>query len=165
MKSFPLLIENIPGRPISPHSTEARERANNEEEVFRQWDENLPYPSSSMPAQIAGKCALLQGKEAFGHLHGAVFKAFFLDCRDISDGEVLTSLAADVGLDVERFRADYNSGSQENEVLAEYEEGRSEYEGWGVPLAIIGGRFPLVGAVPIEMYRRAIDLCLARQRV
>ena len=157
------MIENVPGRLISPHSTESRKRANDEEEVFRPWDDNLPYPSSSMPAQIASKCASLQGKESFECFHDAVFKAFFRDCRDISDGEVLTSLAANVGLDVERFRADYSSGSQENVVLAEYEESRSEYEGWGVPLAIVGGRFPLVGAVPIEMYRRAIDLCLARQ--
>ncbi len=116
-----------------------------------------------MPAQIAGKCALLQDKELFGRFHGAVFKAFFRDCRNISDGEVLTSLAADAGLDVKRFQADCSSGAQENDVLAEYEEGRREYEGWGVPLAIIGGRFPLVGAVPIEMYRRAIDLCLTEQ--
>jgi len=116
-----------------------------------------------MPAQIAGKCALLQGKESFECFHSAVFKAFFQDCRDISDGEVLTSLAADAGLDVERFRADFSSGSQEKVVLAEYEESRSEYEGWGVPLAIISSRFPLAGAVPIEMYRRAIDLCLARR--
>jgi predicted DsbA family dithiol-disulfide isomerase len=157
------LIENIPGRLISPNSIEARERANNEEEVFRQWDENLPYPSSSMPAQIAGKCALLQGKESFECFHGAVFRAFFRDCRDISNGEILASVAAEAGLDVERFRVDYSSGLQKNWVLAEYEKGRSEYEGWGVPLVIVGGRFPLVGAVPIEMYRRAIDLCLVRQ--
>jgi predicted DsbA family dithiol-disulfide isomerase len=116
-----------------------------------------------MPAQIAGKCALLQGKESFECFHGAVFRAFFRDCRDISNGEILASVAAEAGLDVERFRVDYSSGLQKNWVLAEYEKGRSEYEGWGVPLVIVGGRFPLVGAVPIEMYRRAIDLCLVRQ--
>ena len=121
----------------------------------------MPYPSSSMAAQIAGKCALLQGKAAFERFHHAVFRAFFHDYRDISDRDVLVSLAADSGLDVERFRADADGSSQEDVVFAEFEEGRSAYEGWGVPLAIFDGRFPLGGAVPIEMYRRAIDLCLA----
>lgn len=162
-KSFPLLIEDRPGRPITAHSAESRERAGQEEEGFQPWDETQAYPSSSMPAQIAAKCALRQGEDAFERFHHAVFRAFFEECRDISDPGVLVGLADDTGLDVQRFRADFGSGSQESEVLAEYEEGRSAYEGWGVPLALIGGRFPLAGAVPIEMYRRAIDLCLARK--
>jgi len=113
-----------------------------------------------MPAQIAGRCALLQGKVAFERFHDAVFQAFFRDCRDISDRDILFGLADDVGLDLERFQADFYSGSQVDQVMAEREEYRSEYEGWGIPLAIVGGRFPLVGAVPVQFYRRAIDLCL-----
>ena len=128
---------------------------------FRPWDTDKTYPSSSMPALIAGKSARLQGEEAFERFHVGVFKALFEDCRDISDREVLVSLATDAGLDIERFRAGLDSGAQEKEVLADYEEARSEYEGWGVPLAIFGDRYPLAGAVPVEMYRRAIDLCLA----
>ena len=153
----------VPDRYISPHSAEARERANTEEEVFRPWSEDVPYPSSSLPAQIAGKCALNQGKEKFEQYHDAVFRAFFRDCRDISDLAVLTSLGADSGLDIKQFQADFESGLQETEVLAELEEAQTEYEGWGIPLAIIGGKFPLAGAVPMEMYCRAIDLCLAGQ--
>ena len=156
------MIEETLGRQISSHSAESRQRASFEEEgYFWPWDESQPYPSSSMPAQVASKCALRQGKEAFERFHAAVFEALFEDCRDISNREVLVSLAGDVGLAVDRFRADFDSGTHEEEVLVEHEEGRSQYEGWGVPLAIVGGRFPLAGAVPAEMYRRAIDLCLA----
>jgi len=146
---------------ISPHSAEARERANTEENVFCPWDESQPYPASSMPAQVAAKCALRQGKEKFELYHEAVFRAFFRDCRDIGDLEVLTGLAVDSGLDIERFRTDFASRSQETEVLAEYKEARIEFEGRGIPLAIIGGRYPLVGVVPVEMYYRAVDLSLA----
>lgn len=157
------MIEDRPGRPIPEHGAEARERANYEEEgLFRPWDESMPYPASSMPAQIAGKCALTHGQAAFDRFHHAVFRAFFHDGRDISDRETLASIAADAGLDLERFRADLDdSAPREAEVLAEYEEACSEYGGWGVPLAIFDGRIPLGGAVPIQMYHRAVDVCLA----
>ena len=154
------MLGYVPGRLISPHSAEARERASTEEDIFQPWDENQPYPSSSIPAQVAAKCALIQGNEVFERYHEAIFKAFFQDCRDISNTEVLSGLALDSGLDIKRFRVDSTSGSHEPEVLAEYEEARTEFEGRGIPLALIGGRYPLGGAVPVEMYYRAVDLCL-----
>jgi hypothetical protein len=63
---------------------------------------------------------------------------------------------------MEKFRQDFDQGSLEDEVMAEFGEGRNRYAGWGVPLVIIGDRYPVVGAVPIAMSRRGIDLCLAK---
>ena len=150
---------------ISPHSVEGRRRADLEEGSisFTPWNPGQPYPTSSMPALRAAKCARLQGEEEFQRLHIALFKAFFEDSRNIADREVLLSLAEDAGLDVGRFSSDFDRGSQESEVLAEYQDAKREYEAWGVPLAIIGDRYPVGGAVPIDIYRRAIDLCLAAQ--
>ena len=150
---------------ISPHSAEGRHRANFEEPgvSFNPWDPSQPYPNSSMPALWAAKCARLQGEEAFERFHMAVFKAFFEDSRNISDREVLIGLAEEVGLDVERFSADFDRGSQDDEILTEYQEHKSQYDGWGIPIAVVGERYPVMGAVPIEMYRRAVDLCLASQ--
>ena len=150
---------------ISPHSAEGRRRALVEEESisFRPWEPNQPYPTSSMPALRAAKCARLQGEKEFERLHIALFKAFFEDSRNIADREVLLSLAEDAGLDVGRFSSDFDRGSQESEVLAEYQDAKREYEGWGVPLAIVGDRFPVGGAVPIDIYRRAVDVYLAAQ--
>ena len=160
-KSRPLMIGDIPGRQISPHSVESRIRAGLEEEcLFNPWDENQPYPSSSMPAQVAGKSALLQGEEAFERFHNAVFTAFFRDCRDISDREVLIALAVDAGLDMEKFFTDFESDERRQEVLADVEEVRSQYEGWGVPLTVVGGRMPIEGAAPTAVYSRAVAVCL-----
>jgi len=158
------MLEDRPGQPISGHSVEARERAAHEEEgFFRPWPEEQPYVSSSIPAHIAGKCALAQGQAAFERFHHAVFSAFFHDGCDISDRDVLLGLVADAGLDVERFCTDFgDSAPREREVMAEYEQARIEYGGWGVPLAIFDGRIPLGGAVPIEMYHRAVDVCLGQ---
>ena len=55
-KSRPLMVGEVPGRQISPHSVQSRMRASFEEEgLVNPWDENQPYPSSSMPAQIFKK--------------------------------------------------------------------------------------------------------------
>jgi predicted DsbA family dithiol-disulfide isomerase len=163
-KSRPLMIDEIPGRRISAHSVDSRMRAGLEEEgLFSPWDENMPYPSSSIPAQIAGKCALLQGAKPFERLHAALFQAFFRDCRDISRSEILFSLAADAGLDMQRFSTDFYNDERWQEVMADVEEVRSQYEGWGVPLTVVGGRIPIEGAAPTEVYRRAVEVCLKEQ--
>ena len=163
-KSRPLMIGDVPGRQISAHSVESRIRAGLEEEgLFNPWDENQPYPSSSMPAQVAGKCTLLQGEEAFERFHTAVFEAFFRDCRDISNREVLTALAVDAGLDMEKFVADFEGDERRQEVLADVEEVRNQYEGWGVPLTVVGGRMPIEGAAPTAVYSRAVAVCLKEE--
>ncbi|HEY42213.1 MAG TPA: DsbA family protein [Dehalococcoidia bacterium] len=163
-KSRPLMVGDIPGRQISAHSVESRARAALEEVgLFNRWDESQPYPSSSMPAQIASKCALLQGEAAFERFHEAAFRAFFRDCRDISDRKVLMDLAIEAGLDMEKFLADFESDERRQEVLADVEEVRSQYEGWGVPLTVVGGRMPIEGAAPTDVYRRAVAVCLASE--
>jgi predicted DsbA family dithiol-disulfide isomerase len=161
-RSYPLVVQEIPNRLISQHSIESRQRANVEEGriSFSPWDPDKPYPASSMPALRAAKCARLQGEEAFRRFHIALFKAFFEENMNISDMKVLISLAEKTGLDIEKFRSDFSLKSLEEEVLAELEEGRAEYEGWGIPIVVIGGHYPMSGAVPTAMYRRAIELCL-----
>ncbi len=164
-KSYPLVPGENPDMHFSPHSAEGRRRADLEEPSigFRPWDSHQPYPTSSMPALRAAKCAQLQGEAAFQHFHIALFKAFFQDSRNISDREELISLAGETGLDVEKFSSDFDHGSQKNEILAEWAEANRNYEGCGVPLAIIGDSYPMVGAVPPAMYHRVIDLCLGGQ--
>jgi predicted DsbA family dithiol-disulfide isomerase len=161
-RTYPLVVREIPNRFISSHSVESRRRAALEEDKisFSPWNLDEPYPASSMPALRAAKCAQLQGGEAFRRFHITVFKAFFEEGMNISEREVLISLAKNAGLDIERFNSDFSSKSLEEEILAEYEDARAEYEGWGVPIIVVGGRYPIAGAVPITIYRRAIDLCL-----
>jgi len=162
-RSYPLVIREIPNRLISSHSVESRRRAALEEDKinFSPWNPDDPYPASSMPALRAAKCAQLQGEEAFRRSHIALFRAFFEEGMNISEREVLISLAKKARLDVHRFNSDFFSRSLEEEILAEYEDGRAAYEGWGIPIVVVGGRYSIAGAVPITIYRRAIDLCLA----
>ena len=162
-RSYPLVVREMPNRFISSHSVESRCRAALEEDKisFSSWNPDEPYPASSMPALRAAKCAQLQGGEAFRRFHIALFRAFFEEGMNIGEREVLISLAKKARLDVEKFNSDFSSRSLEEEVLAEYEDGRAKYEGWGIPIVVVGRRYPIAGAVPITLYRRAIDLCLA----
>ena len=149
---------------ISAHSVEGRQRAALEEEGirFNPWPDDRPYPVTSMPALRATACARRQGDEAFGRLHLHIFKTFFEDCRNIQDEELLLELAKQSRLDMRRFRADLRKAEANEEILADHRYYQENFQGWGVPLALVGGKYPLVGAVPVEMYRRAIDLSLGR---
>ncbi len=113
-----------------------------------------------MLALVAGKCAEKQGSDAFERFHQAVFDAFFVECRDISNRDVLFELAAGAGLDVSRFSQNLDENWGEAAVLTDLAEARRDFDGWGIPLVVIGDGFPLVGAVPVEIYRRAVDRCL-----
>lgn len=164
-KSYPLIPGENRDMHFSQRSTEGRRRANLEEPSigFKPWESHQPYPISSMPALRAAKCAQLQGETTFQHFHAALFQAFFQDSRNIGDREELIRLAGETGLDVEKFSSDFDDGSRKDEILAEWAEAYRKYEGCGVPLAIIGDSYPIMGAVPPAMYRRVIDLCIACQ--
>jgi len=165
-RSYPLLLGDNLGGVFTPRHAEAWHRAHLEERSlsFQPWRVGQPYPTSSLPALIASKCAERQGELPFARFHIALFRAFFGECRNISNHEVLFDLAKESGLNMEKFRQDFDQGSLEDKVMAEFEEGQSQYPGWGVPLVIIGDRYPVVGAAPIEMYRRGIDLCLTKPK-
>lgn len=159
------MVENNPEMGFTPHHAESWHRAHLEEPatVFSPWDPGQPYPTSSMPALQASKCAEWQGEQAFIRYHLALYEAFFEKNQNISDPGVLFSLARECELDIDKFVSDFEGGMAREQVLAEYDEGHSRYEGWGVPLVIVGDRYPVVGAVPVDIYRRAIKLCLAIQ--
>ncbi len=156
-----MAFPDYPKEDFVPLSAQARERAGIEEEsiCFRPWESGKPYPATSFPAQRAARCAQQQDGNAFLRFHMAVFRAFFTESQDIGDRQVLVTLAGEAGLDVERFTADYDSMPDEA-VMATYRDARAAYEGWGIPLVIIGGHYPIAGASPEAVYRRAIELCL-----
>ena len=158
-KSYPL--DPFGARPKYPLPllNQGRIRAGAEEDGLniRPWPEDQPMPSSSMPAHKSAKCAQMQGNEAFDHYHIALMKAYFSHCRDISDQQVLISLAEEAQLDLIEFIADFESDLPESRVLAEYEEAVNDGNIIGVPTVIIGERVVLEAAVPLELYRRAVQ--------
>ena len=119
--------------------------------------ESSPIPSSSLPALTAGRCAQLQGEDAFDRYHMALLRAPIEENRDISSREVLVAMAMENGLDIARFVSDFDSGEQEAWVLAEYKEIARDRSFSGIPTVVFDNRAMLEGAVPLELYRRAVE--------
>ena len=111
--------------------------------------EGLPYGERTMMynsrlAQELGKWADTQaGGEA---IHDALFRAYFVDARDISNPEVLLEIAQRVGLSVDAAREVLEKRTFKDAVDADWKLSR-EYEITGVPTFVVGHQ-GVVGAQP-----------------
>jgi len=119
--------------------------------------EGLPYGERKMTfnsrlAQELGKWADEQpGGEA---IHDALFKAYFVDGKNIGDPEVLVALAQSVGLPVEKAREVIANRSYRDAVDADWAKSR-EYGVTGVPTFVAGGQ-GVVGAQPYEALEQLV---------
>ena len=113
--------------------------------------EGLPYGERTMTynsrlAQELGKWADTQpGGEA---IHDALFRAYFVEARDISRPEVLLEIVEQVGLPREAAREVLEKRTFKEAVDADWALSR-EYGITGVP-TFVAGRFGVVGAQPYE---------------
>jgi predicted DsbA family dithiol-disulfide isomerase len=113
--------------------------------------EGLPYGERTMTynsrlAQELGKWADTQpGGEA---IHDALFRAYFVDARDISQPAVLLAIVERVGLSVDGARAALETRAFQAAVDADWELSR-RYGVTGVPTFVAGGS-GVVGAQPYE---------------
>ena len=114
--------------------------------------EGLPYGQRTMTynsrlAQELGKWAESQpGGEA---IHDALFRAYFVDGKNIGDPAVLLSIAESVGLDVQTAKDVIERRTHKAAVAADWEKSRS-YGVTGVPTFVVGQR-GVVGAQPYEV--------------
>jgi predicted DsbA family dithiol-disulfide isomerase len=117
----------------------------------RMTAEGLPYGERTMTynsrlAQELGKWADTQpGGEA---IHDALFRAYFVEARDISRPEVLLEIAERVGLSPEGAREVLERRTFKGAVDADWAISR-QYGITGVP-TFVAGRFGVVGAQPYE---------------
>ncbi len=124
--------------------------------VFNAWpDTSLPLVS--IFALEAGHCAQYQGAKAFERFHFTLFRAYFENNRGISDRKVWLDVAKDSGLDVTRLASDIDTsrGRMETERKRETLLARGNFA--GVPTVFFGNGYPLEGAVPIQVYQRAVS--------
>ena len=128
--------------------------------------EGLPYGKrthtyNSRLAQELGKWADTQkGGEA---IHGALFRAYFVDARNIGDIEVLVDVARSVGLPPEEARAVLVERRFKDAVDADWAKSR-QYGVTGVPTYVAGG-YGVVGAQPYEVLVQLAEEAGAAKRV
>jgi len=117
----------------------------------RMQAEGLPYGTRTMTynsrlAQELGAWADRQpGGEA---IHDAMFRAYFVDGRNIGDPEVLVEIAASVGLPAAQAREVLEHRTHKAAIDADWEKSR-RYGVTGVPTFVVG-RNGAVGAQPYE---------------
>lgn len=120
--------------------------------------EGLPYGERTMTynsrlAQELGKWADTQpGGEA---IHEALFRAYFVDARDISKIDVLLEIAREVGLPVEAAREVLAKRTFKEAVDADWKLSR-DYGITGVP-TFVAGMYGVVGAQPYETLERLVQ--------
>ena len=120
--------------------------------------EGLPYGKrthtyNSRLAQELGKWAETQpGGEA---VHDALYRAYFVDSRNIGDPDVLLDIVRAVGLPVEAAREALEKRTFKEAVDADWRKSR-EYGVTGVPTFVAGG-YGVVGAQPYEALAQLLD--------
>ena len=123
--------------------------------TFRVWETSEGPPSHSVPAQAAAKAARALGPDAFRALHPRLLHAYFAENRDISAPAVLEAVWREAGLPAEAFARAFDPALA-REVMAEHAEAL-ELGVTGVPAVQLAGMDgALVGALPLETYRRWI---------
>ena len=138
------LEEMFAGRGYDIPTMQAQMRA-------RMAAEGLPYGSRSMTynsrlAQELGAWADTQpGGDA---IHDALFRAYFVDARNIGDPEVLIEIAASVGLPAAAAREVIEKRSHKAAIDADWEKSHA-YGVTGVP-TFVAGKHGVVGAQPYE---------------
>jgi predicted DsbA family dithiol-disulfide isomerase len=128
--------------------------------------EGLPYGRrthtyNSRLAQELGKWADTQpGGEA---IHDALYKAYFVEARNIGDPDILVEIAQSVGLPGEQARAVLTERRFKDAVDADWAKSR-QWGVTGVP-TFVAARYGVVGAQPYEVLEQLLDKAGARRRV
>jgi predicted DsbA family dithiol-disulfide isomerase len=133
-------------------------QARHAEMKARMAAEGLPYGDRTMTynsrlAQELGKWADTQpGGEA---IHDALFRAYFVEARDISNPAVLLEIAEHVGLSADGAREVLEKRTFKDAVDADWALSR-QYGITGVPTFVAGGH-GVVGAQPYETLEQLVQ--------
>src|SRR5271170_2030752 len=127
--------------------------------------EGLPYGRrthtyNSRLAQELGKWADSQPDgEA---IHDALYRAYFVDARNIGDPDILVEIAGSVGLGSDEARAVLAERRFKDAVDADWAKSHA-YGVTGVP-TFVAARYGVVGAQPYEVLAQLLDKAGAARR-
>ena len=144
------------GRNVDRKAMHAQMKARMEAEGLPYGERTMTY--NSRLAQELGKWADTQpGGEA---VHDALFRAYFVDARDISQPAVLLDVVERVGLSVDGAREALERRTFKAAVDADWELSR-RYGVTGVP-TFVAGRHGVVGAQPYEVLEQLVETAASR---
>ena len=122
-------------------------------------EEGLPYNSernmtyNSRPAQELAKWA--EGKGKGDEIHDPIFRAYFVEAKNIGKREVLVEIAQKIGLPADEAVEVLVSRSYKEAVAADWRR-CAALQVSAVPTFLVG-RYMLVGAHPYEELQRLVQ--------
>jgi predicted DsbA family dithiol-disulfide isomerase len=127
--------------------------------------EGLPYGRrthtyNSRLAQELGKWADTQ--PGGGAIHDALYKAYFVEARNIGDPDILVEIAESVGLDGAVARQVIEERRFKDEIDADWQKSAA-YGVTGVP-TFVAERYGVVGAQPYESLVQLVERAGAAKR-
>jgi predicted DsbA family dithiol-disulfide isomerase len=140
-------------------------KAMNAQMKARMDAEGLPYGERTMTynsrlAQEVGKWADTQpGGEA---IHDAMFRAYFVEARNIGDPDVILDIVKQVGLPVDEAREVIEKRTFKDAVDEDWALSR-QLGVTGVP-TFVAGRYGVVGAQPYETLERLVERAAAEEK-
>jgi len=152
------LAEMYAARGADPEAMYARMKGLMDAEGLRYGRRTHTY--NSRLAQELGKWADTQPGGAA--LHEALYRAYFVEARNIGDPEVLVEIASSVGLPDAEARAVLAERRFKDAVDADWAKSH-RYGVTGVP-TFVAGRNGVVGAQPYEVLEQLLDKAGAPRR-
>ena len=140
-------------------------KAMNAQMKARMDAEGLPYGERTMTynsrlAQEVGKWADTQpGGEA---IHDAMFRAYFVEARNIGDPDVILDIVKQVGLSVDEAREVIEKRTFKDAIDEDWALSR-QLGVTGVP-TFVAGRYGVVGAQPYEALERLVERAVAEEK-
>ena len=145
------LADLFAGRNVDRKAMHAQMKARMDAEGLPYGERTITY--NSRLAQELGKWADTQpGGEA---IHDALFRAYFVEARDISQPAVLLDIVEQVGLSADGAREVLEKRTFKDAVDADWKLSR-EYGITGVPTFVVG-RHGVVGAQPYEALEQLVQ--------
>jgi predicted DsbA family dithiol-disulfide isomerase len=125
---------------------------------FNVWSGDAAPPSHSLPPLVATKVAASFGDDAFAHYHHALFRAYFVDNRTVSDPGVLRDVAERIGLDGAEFATRFERDNAEYAAAVVADHRAALAEGIAaVPSVMVDHEHVLTGALATDAYRRIVE--------
>lgn len=166
-RSFLLRPNPAPGRNLEKFRSYTRSWTRPGDEAdsgtFQVWQGDAGPPSHSIPPHRLAKAAARLGDAAFRSLHDRLLGAYFSENRDITDVETLRQVWSEAGLPGAEFES-WEDPEFLRQVLSEHT--RAQEDGvTGVPaVQLAGNEAVIVGAHPMELYRRWVRRTLDARR-
>ena len=121
-------------------------------------EENIPlsklsFITNSKDALLLSEAAKQCGREIFYQLHEKLFKAYFVDSKNIGDRNILREIAQSCGIDNEIIDAAWQQEKYPQRLLENFNSAR-KHEIQSVPSFVFGDRV-LTGVVAESTFRNA----------